>query len=118
MRTADRRPGPGRPAVAALFLSQPHGHLHLDLDKDGARRSLGGDLRGTAHRTRSGRAALAAHLTLPGCPVDAELQLVLHDATRTVALPTTVERGADDHYTVRSVLRGGPRAAPGGCPCG
>ncbi|MFE3887517.1 glycosyltransferase family 2 protein [Streptomyces lydicus] len=103
--------GPAGPAVAALFLSRPHGHLHLDLDKDGVRRPLGGDLRGTAHRTRSGRATLAAHLTLPGCPVDAELRLVLHDATRTVVLPTTVERGADDHYTVRSVLRGGPRGS-------
>ncbi|WP_336051957.1 glycosyltransferase family 2 protein [Streptomyces sp. CA2R101] len=100
--------GPAGPAVAALFLSEPHGHLHLDLDKAAARRPLGGDLRGTAHRTRAGRTTLAAHLTLPGCPVDAELRLVLHDATRTVALPTTVARGADDHYTVRSVLRGGP----------
>ncbi|MEU8999433.1 glycosyltransferase [Streptomyces caniferus] len=100
--------GPAGPSVAALFLSVPHGHLHLDLDRDGARRPLGDDLRGTADRTRSGRAALAARLTLPGCPVDAELGLVLHDATRSVALRTTVERGAGDHYTVRSLLRSGP----------
>ncbi|MFG2829814.1 glycosyltransferase [Streptomyces sp. NPDC048434] len=100
--------GPAGPAVAALFLSRPHGHLHLDLDRDGARRPLGDDLRGAADCTRSGRATLTARLTLPGCPVDAELRLVLYDATRTVALRTTAERGAGDHYTVRSVLRSGP----------
>ncbi|MGW7576163.1 glycosyltransferase [Streptomyces sp. NPDC054765] len=100
--------GPAGPAVGALFLSRPHGHLHLDLDRDGTRRPLGGDLRGAAHCTRTGRATLAARLTLPGCPVDAGLQLILYDATRTVALRTTVERGAADHYTVRSTLRSGP----------
>lgn len=99
--------GPAGPAVAALFLS-PHGHLHLDLDGTGVRRPLGADLRGAADCTRSGRATLTARLTLPGCPVDAELQLILFDATRTVALRTTVERGAADHYTVRSLLRSGP----------
>ncbi|MFI9261739.1 glycosyltransferase family 2 protein [Streptomyces sioyaensis] len=97
--------GPAGPAVAALFLS-PHGHLHLDLD--GTTRPLGTDLRGTAHCTRSGRATLTAHLTLPGCPTDAELQLILRDATRTVALRTTATRDAGDHYTVRSLLRSGP----------
>ncbi|MEU8786766.1 glycosyltransferase [Streptomyces sp. NPDC048637] len=100
--------GPAGPAVAALFRSRPHGHLHLDLDRDGTRRPLGGDLRGTAHCTRSGRATLTARLTLPGCPADAELRLILHDATRTVALRTTAERTAGDHYTVRSLLRSGP----------
>ncbi|MFG2098072.1 glycosyltransferase family 2 protein [Streptomyces sp. NPDC048612] len=100
--------GPAGPAVAALFRSRPHGHLHLDLDRHGARRPLGDDLRGTADRIRSGRAALAARLTLPGCPVDAELRLLLHDGTRTVALRTTVERAAGDRYTVRALLRGGP----------
>ncbi|MGW3011993.1 glycosyltransferase family 2 protein [Streptomyces sp. NPDC001219] len=100
--------GPAGPAVAALFRSRPHGHLHLDLDRHGARRPLGDDLRGTADRTRSGRAALAARLTLPGCPVDAELRLLLHDGTRTVALRTTVERAAGDRYTVRALLRSGP----------
>ncbi|WP_411137107.1 glycosyltransferase family 2 protein [Streptomyces sp. C10] len=100
--------GPAGPAVAVLFRSRPHGHLHLDLDRDGARRPLGGDLRGTADCTRSGRASLTARLTLPGCPVDAELRLILYDATRTVALRTTVERAAGDRYTVRSLLRSGP----------
>ncbi|WJY38579.1 glycosyltransferase [Streptomyces sp. P9-2B-2] len=100
--------GAAGPAVAALFRSRPHGHLNLDLDGDGARRPLGGDLRGTAGRTRSGRATVTARLTLPGCPVDAGLRLVLQDATRTVALRTTAERAAGDRYTVRSVLRGGP----------
>ncbi|MEX2972269.1 glycosyltransferase family 2 protein [Streptomyces sp. C184] len=94
------------PAVAALFLSRPHGHLNLDLD--GTSRPLGADLRGTADCTRSGRATLTAHLTLPGCPADAELQLLLRDATRTVALRTTATRDAGDHYTVRSLLRSGP----------
>ncbi|MFJ6792274.1 glycosyltransferase family 2 protein [Streptomyces angustmyceticus] len=101
--------GPAGPSVAALFLSHPHGHLHLDLDRAGDRRPLGADLHGTATRGRFGRTALTARLTLPGCPADAELGLILRDATRTVALRTTVERGAGDHRTVRSLLRGGPR---------
>ncbi|WP_052229930.1 glycosyltransferase [Streptomyces sp. CT34] len=100
--------GPEGPTVAALFLSTPHGHLHLDLDHDGARRPLGADLHGEATCTRSGRATLAAGLTLPGCPAGAELQLILRDATRTVALRTTVERAAGDRYRVHSLLRGGP----------
>ncbi|GGU89117.1 hypothetical protein GCM10010211_64550 [Streptomyces albospinus] len=100
--------GPEGPTVAALFLSTPHGHLHLDLDHDGARRPLGADLHGRATRTRSGRTTLDADLTLPGCPADADLQLVLRDATRTVALRTTVERAAGDRYRAHSVLRGGP----------
>ncbi|MGW8557405.1 glycosyltransferase family 2 protein [Streptomyces tubercidicus] len=118
--------GPAGPAVAALFRSRPHGHLHLDLNRDGARRPLGADLRGTADRTGAGRATragravlparlplparftLTAQLTLPGCPVDAELRLILQDGTRTVALRTTAERAARDRYTVRSLLRGGP----------
>ncbi|WP_411130147.1 glycosyltransferase family 2 protein [Streptomyces sp. x-19] len=100
--------GPEGPTVAALFLSSPHGHLHLDLDHDGARRPLGADLHGTAARTRTGRTTVAAGLTLPGCPVDATLQFVLRDATRTVALRTTVERGAGDRYRAHARLRGGP----------
>ncbi|MFE1176036.1 glycosyltransferase family 2 protein [Streptomyces sp. NPDC058773] len=100
--------GAAGPAVAALFRSRPHGHLHLDLDRNGARRPLGDDLRGAADCTRSGRATLAARLTLPGCPADAELRLILYDATRTVALRTTVERAAGDRYTVRALLRSGP----------
>lgn len=100
--------GPAGPAVAALFLSRPHGHLHLDLGRDGTSRPLGTDLRGTADATRSGRATLTAHLTLPGCPVDAELRLLLVDGVRTVALRTTAVRDTGDHYTVRSLLRGGP----------
>ncbi|WP_079064451.1 glycosyltransferase family 2 protein [Streptomyces sp. NRRL F-4489] len=100
--------GPEGPTVAALFLSTPHGHLHLDLDHDGARRPLGTDLHGEATRTRTGRATVDARLTLPGCPADAALQLVLRDATRTVALRTTVERAAGDRYRTCSRLRGGP----------
>ncbi|MGG2462675.1 glycosyltransferase family 2 protein [Streptomyces sp. RGM 3693] len=100
--------GPTGPTVAALFLSSPHRHLHLDLDHDGARRLLGADLRGAAARTRTGRATVDARLTLPGCPVDARLQFVLRDATRCVALRTTVERAAGDRYRARSRLRGGP----------
>ncbi|MGD3110436.1 glycosyltransferase family 2 protein [Streptomyces sp. YGL11-2] len=100
--------GPEGPTVAALFLSTPHGHLHLDLDHDGARRPLGADLHGSATRTRLGRATLAAGLTLPGCPADADLQLILRDATRTVALRTTVERAAGDRYRAHSRFRGGP----------
>ncbi|MCK7623894.1 glycosyltransferase [Streptomyces sp. RS10V-4] len=96
------------PTVAALFLSSPHGHLHLDLDHDGARRPLGADLHGRATCTRGGRATVDARLTLPGCPADAALQLVLRDATRTVALRTTVERGAGDRYRTCSHLRSGP----------
>ncbi|WP_369356996.1 glycosyltransferase family 2 protein [Streptomyces sp. cg2] len=100
--------GPEGPTVAALFLSSPHGHLHLDLDHDGARRPLGTDLRGEAACTRAGRATVAARVTLPGCPADAGLQFVLRDATRCVALRTTVERGAGDRYRARSRLRSGP----------
>ncbi|MYT30703.1 glycosyltransferase [Streptomyces sp. MspMP-M5] len=100
--------GPEGPTVAALFLSSPHGHLHLDLDHDGARRPLGTDLRGEAACTRTGRATVAARVTLPGCPADAGLQFVLRDATRCVALRTTVERGAGDRYRARSRLRSGP----------
>ncbi|AJC58047.1 glycosyltransferase [Streptomyces sp. 769] len=100
--------GPDGPTVAALFLSSPHGHLHLDLDHDGARRPLGADLWGEAACTRAGRATVAARLTLPGCPVDADLRFVLRDATRCVALRTTVERAAGDRYRARSRLRSGP----------
>ncbi|MFJ8671258.1 glycosyltransferase family 2 protein [Streptomyces sp. NPDC093589] len=100
--------GAAGPAVAALFPSDPHGHLHLDLDGAGARHPLGADLRGEAHCTRTGRATLAAGVTLPGCPADAQLQLVLHNAALTVALRTTVERAAGDRFTVRSLLRSGP----------
>ncbi|MEW1657110.1 glycosyltransferase [Streptomyces sp. NPDC093707] len=100
--------GPAGPTVAALFRSSPHGHLHLDLDHDGARRPLGADLRGEAGCTRTGRATVAARLTLPGCPAGAGLQFVLRDGTRTVALRTTVERAAGDRYRAHSRLRGGP----------
>ncbi|AIA03919.1 glycosyltransferase family 2 protein [Streptomyces noursei] len=100
--------GPTGPTVAALFLSSPHGHLHLDLDHDGARRPLGADLRGAAACARTGRATVAAGVTLPGCPVDAGLQFVLRDATRCVALRTTVERAAGDRYRARARLRSGP----------
>ncbi|MFE4021064.1 glycosyltransferase family 2 protein [Streptomyces sp. NPDC059101] len=100
--------GPAGPTVAALFLSSPHRHLHLDLDHDGARRPLGADLRGATARSRTGRATVDARLTLPGCPADADLQFVLRDATRCVALRTTVERAAGDRYRARSRLRGGP----------
>ncbi|MFG2894679.1 glycosyltransferase family 2 protein [Streptomyces sp. NPDC048248] len=100
--------GAAGPVVAALFRSQPHGHLHLDLDRTGVRRPLGGDLRGQATVSPSGRVALTTRLTLPGCPADARLQLIFFDAARTVALRTTVERSAGDRFMVRALLRSGP----------
>lgn len=100
--------GAAGPAVAALFLSEPHGHLHLDLDHEGRRRPLGGDLRGAAACTRFGRALVVARLTLPGCPADAGLELILFGGGQTLTLPTTVERSAGDRLAVRSVLRGAP----------
>ncbi|MFJ9853482.1 glycosyltransferase family 2 protein [Streptomyces sp. NPDC101150] len=107
--------GPATPTVGGLFLSHPHGHLHLDLDGRGVRRPVGGDLRGRVTgrptgRTRgTGRTGLTACLTLPGCPADAELQLILTDATRMAGLRTSVERGAGDRLTLRARLRGAPR---------
>ncbi|ARF55565.1 glycosyltransferase family 2 protein [Streptomyces gilvosporeus] len=95
--------GPAAPAVAALFLSHPHGHLHLDLDTRGARRPLGTDLHGKATRT-----TLTAYLTLPGCPQDAELQLILCDERGVIALPTKVQRRSHDRFILRARLRGGP----------
>ncbi|MFG2137026.1 glycosyltransferase family 2 protein [Streptomyces sp. NPDC048650] len=94
---------PAGPAVAALFLSHPHGHLHLDLDGRGARRPLGADLHGDVARN-----TLTARLTLPGCPADAQLQVLLVDATGMAALRTTTERRAGDRFTVRARLRGAP----------
>ncbi|MEU9122749.1 glycosyltransferase [Streptomyces sp. NPDC048506] len=102
--------GPAGPTTAALFRSRPHGHLNLALDRDAEHHPLGADLHGTATTGRTGRTTLTARLTLPGRPLDAGLRLHLHDRTagRTVALPTTVEPGAADHYTVRARLRGAP----------
>ncbi|MEU5213329.1 glycosyltransferase [Streptomyces sp. NPDC020742] len=102
--------GPAGPTTAALFLSRPHGHLHLTLGRAATEHPLGTDLRGTATTTRTGRTTLTAHLTLPGCPPDAALHLLLHDPRtgRTAALRTAVEPAADDRYTVRARLRGGP----------
>ncbi|MFH9244527.1 glycosyltransferase [Streptomyces lydicus] len=101
--------GPDGPAVAALLPAGPHHHLHLDLAPDGRRHPLGTDLRGAVTTTRTGRATLTAHLTLPGCPTDAGLHLTLRAGDRTlVARGTTVEPAAADRYTLRCSLRGVP----------
>ncbi|MEU9114203.1 glycosyltransferase [Streptomyces sp. NPDC048483] len=105
-RLVDR--GPAGPAVAALFLSRPHGHLHLDLDGRGVRRPLGADLRGELTSHPTGRTTLTTRVTLPGCPLGAELQLILFDAKHAVALRTTAERAPGDRFTVRARLRGAP----------
>lgn len=101
--------GGGAPVVAAaVFASDPHRHANLDI---GARRfPLGADARAVITRRPLRAPVVTAGVTLPGCPQDVALKVVLGQGDTRVVLATAVTRLAGDRFTLAGTLG---KAGPG-----
>ncbi|GGZ93392.1 hypothetical protein GCM10010329_12960 [Streptomyces spiroverticillatus] len=96
--------GGATPVVpATVYASVPHHHLNLDV---GARRHrLGADARVAVTRRPLFAPHVTAAVTLPGCPAQAELDLLLVRDERSVVLEgLRITRHAGDRFTLSAPL--------------
>ncbi|MFJ2743966.1 glycosyltransferase family 2 protein [Streptomyces sp. NPDC087440] len=96
--------GGATPVVpATVYASVPHHHLNLDI---GARRHrLGADARATVTRRPLFAPHVTAAVTLPGCPAQAELDLLLvRDEQSVVLEDLRITRHPGDRFTLSAPL--------------
>ncbi|MCX5201746.1 glycosyltransferase [Streptomyces sp. NBC_00237] len=95
--------GRGTPVVAAsVYASEPHHHANLDIGAH--RHPLGPDARAAVTRRLLTAPRITAAVTLPDCPADAELELVLALEGRSVVLKTETTRLAGSRFTLSGTL--------------
>ncbi|WP_433548042.1 glycosyltransferase family 2 protein [Streptomyces sp. CA-294286] len=88
--------------AAAVYASEPHRHTNLDIGAQ--RHRLGPDACAAVARRPLGAPRVTAAVTLPDCPEDAELELVLALGEQRVVLETEVTRLSGSRFTLRGTL--------------